>query len=259
MTGAFSDPLTDFPVAEIPFPVGVDRLVGVSLTRKRNLGLVLGGAGVETLQLVLQALHLALAIEVERLLWCTGLDADGRSQIEPTWDLLTADFPGRVSRYDDSVPGFPCLGEHHFKRRTVLLMDEGFIAAGGGLVEVPEDVVSIHVISAGSPRVDSAPAPAVSFVLSPWPGQQGLLTRYLLTLPNQSSHFVDFERWQGWLSTAVRKCREQTTTSIRYVEERWGAQASLGLGEPLTPLVADASLAHLCKWPGKGVVGYFGE
>ncbi|OKS78865.1 hypothetical protein PsaNZ64_00865 [Pseudomonas syringae pv. actinidiae] len=232
MSGAFPDTITDFPVAQIPFPVGSDRLIGVSLTRKRNLGLVLGGAGIETLQLVLQALHLALALEVERVLWCSGLNAADRTQVEPTWDLLTADFPGRVSRYDDSVAGYPCLDERHFKSGTVLLMDEGFIAAGGGLVEAPEDVVSIRLVSAGAPNADSV-SETVSFMLSPWPGQQGLVTRYLLTLPNQPGHFVDFERWQGWLTIAVRKCREQRSASIRFVEERWGGQRALCLGDQL--------------------------
>lgn len=232
MSGAFPDTITDFPVAEIPFPVENDRLVGVSLTRKRNLGLVLGGAGIETLQLVLQALHLALALEVERVLWCSGLNDADRTQVEPTWDLLTADFPGRVSRYDDSVAGYPYLDERHFKSGTVLLMDEGFIAAGGGMVETPEDVVSIRLVSAGAPNADSA-SETVSFMLSPWPGQQGLVTRYLLSLPNQSSHFVDFERWQGWLAIAVRKCREQRSASIRFVEERWGGQRTLCLGDQL--------------------------
>lgn len=242
MSGVFHDTITDFPVAEIPFPVGNDRLVGVSLTRKRKLGLVLGGAGIETLQLVLQALHLALAINVKKVLWCSGLTAEGRSRLEPTWGLLTADFSGRVSRYDDSIAGYPCLDEHHFKSGTVLLMDEGFIAAGGGLVEVPEDVVSIRLVSAVALNAGSI-SEAVSFVLSPWPGQQGLVTRYLLTLSDQTSHFVDFERWQGWLTTAARMCRGQRSSSIRYVQERWGAQAALGLGEPLISLVTDASWA----------------
>lgn len=259
MAGVSPYKISDSPVAEIPFPVGADRLVGVSLTRKRNLGLVLGSGGVETLQLVLQALHLALAIEVERVLWCSGLNAESLSQVEPTWDLLSADFPGRVSRYDDSFAGFPYLDERHFKSGTVLLMDEGFIAAGGGLVEVPEDVVSIRLVSAGTPYVGSASHSAVSFVLSPWPGQHGLVTRYLLTLPNRTSHFVDFERWQGWLATAVRKCREHRSSSIRYVQERWGAQTALGLGEPPIPLATDASWASLCKWARKGGTGGVGE
>ncbi|MDC6536454.1 hypothetical protein LN429_15225 [Pseudomonas syringae] len=232
MRAAFPDQIPDIPVAEIPFPLGSDRLVSVSLSRKRNLGLVLGSSGVETLQLVLQALHLALALEVERVLWCSGLNAAAKAHVDPTWDLLAADFPGRVSRYDDSVAGYPYLDQRHFKSGTVLLMDEGFIAAGGGLVEAPENVVSIRLVSAGAPSAESV-SEAVSFMLSPWPGQRGLVTRYLLTLPDQSSHLVDFERWQGWLAVAVQQCREQRSASIRFVEERWGGQRALCFGDQL--------------------------
>lgn len=231
MSKQSTDMVSELSLAEIPFPVGEDRLVGVSLTRQRNLGFILEGGGAEAFQLVLQALHLALAMKVERVLWCSGARARRESQIEQAWNQLSEEFPDRVSRFDASVNGFPILGGLQLRRGTVLLMDQGFIEAGGGGVDTPQTVAVLRFVPPETLRANSITGnDSLAFVMSPAPSQGGLITQYLLKVPGQPSHVVDFERWQGWLPTAVRACRSQRSASIRFVEERWGGQRALCLG-----------------------------
>lgn len=231
MTGLSADLVSDLPVAEIPFPVGADRLVGVLLTRKRNRGLVVGGSEAEALLLLLQALHLALALKVERVVWCSGSKEVINPLIERAWGQLLEDFPGRVSRHDPSNASFPGLSDAQLVSGTVLMMDRSFIAAGGAGFQIPSTVASVRFISQ-PPRVESVACDGWSFILSACAEQTGLVTRYSLTLPDLSSHIVDFERWQGWLPTAVKVCRGRPAASIRYVAERWGGQRALSFASP---------------------------
>lgn len=226
MTVLSADVVSDLPLAEIPFPVGADRLIGVLLTRRRNRGLVVGVSEDEALLLLLQALHLALALKVERVVWCSGSMDVVNPLIRKAWNQLLEDFPGRASRFDASIAGFPDLGEAELLSGTVLVMDHAFVATGGAETELSPTVVSVRFIPE-SLRVQSISDHGWSFVLSPSVEQAGLVSRYLLTLPDLSAHVVDFERWQGWLATAVKVCRGSPAASIRYVAERWGGQRAL--------------------------------
>ncbi|MBN0063734.1 hypothetical protein JTL66_36590, partial [Pseudomonas aeruginosa] len=76
---------------------------------------------------------------------------------------------------------------------TVVIIDDG--CPGELPAGVPASVALITLLPEDKALNDDR----LAFTLTRWPGEPDQSLRFLLSEADGRVHFVDFERWQGWL------------------------------------------------------------
>lgn len=225
------------PFLRLPLPTA-SGLLGVQLSVARRNAYVLGSDTSVKRQVILQALRLALHLGLRRVIWCAdGPISSTQGDFPGLWEVLLSEFPGRVQRCALSE-----VAAFRLSAGSLVVIDDGY--PGDLPAGVPASVALIRFLPEGTAPDDDR----LAFTLTRWPGEPEQSLRFLLSEADGRAHFVDFERWQGWLDQAVELCVTRGICDLEDVARRWGGQSSLSFLPAPAALVSEDQWADYESW-----------